>query len=132
MALIASGAGTVAVTPGADVTVVNNRTRAYVEDVAAVHAAKDITVAANALTDVLSISAGVAGSGLVSVGGAVSVISVNSLTHAHIGNDAVAADEGAIARAGGNILVSASDQSIMDVIAAALMLASGRRVLRLP
>jgi hypothetical protein len=117
MALTASGAGTVAVTPGADVTVVNNRTRAYVEDRAAVHAAKDITVAANSLTDILSVSAGVAGSGLVSVGGAVSVISVNSLTHAHIGNDAVAADEGAIARAGGNILVSASDHTDADVIA---------------
>jgi hypothetical protein len=70
--------GTVAVTPGVDVTVVNNDTSAYIGQSAKVDAQKDVEVSANAAEDVLSVSVSISGSGTVSVAGAVSVISLNT------------------------------------------------------
>jgi len=110
MALAAAGGGAGSGAPGADVTVVNNRTEAYVADAAQVHARGDVTVRANALEHILSVSAGIAGSGTVSVGGAVSVISLNGVTHAYIGS-------GATIDAGDSLLISASDATGVDVIA---------------
>jgi hypothetical protein len=110
MALVAAGGGAGSGAPGADVTVVNNRTEAYVGDDAEVHATADVTVRANALEHILSVSAGIAGSGTVSVGGAVSVISLNDVTHAYVGSAATI-------DAGGSLLVSASDATGVDVIA---------------
>lgn len=125
LAAIAAGAGGVAVTPGADVTVVNGTTEAYVADGAEVRAEQDILVAAHAAEDILSLSAGVAGSGTVSVGGAVSVIVVNTETHAHICDHAATDAYGAIAHAGGNVLVAATDDTDIDVIAGSLGIGFG-------
>jgi len=110
MALVASGSGVVAVTPGADVTVVNNHTESYIAAGARVSALGDVAVRANALEHILSVSAGVAASGTVGVGGAVSVISLDDATHAYIGG-------GATVAAGGNVLVGAGDATDVDVIA---------------
>jgi hypothetical protein len=120
MALVPAGAGTVAVTPGADVSVVNNTTEAFIADNAEVRAANNISVVANAREDILSLSAGAAVSGLVSVGGAVSVITINNQTYAHIGDDAESPESGATALAGGSILVSARDITDVDLIAGSL------------
>ncbi|MEX0958007.1 MAG: LEPR-XLL domain-containing protein [Burkholderiales bacterium] len=117
MALVAGGSGTVAVTPGVDVSVVNHHTHAYIANETEVNARQDVVVSATALDDILSVSAGVAGSGLVSVGGAVSVITVNSSTHAHIGEETGSTEHGAQVRAGGNILISANDSTDIDVVA---------------
>ncbi len=109
MALIAAGGGAGSGAPGADVAVVRNDTEAYIGDGAEVHALADVTLRANALEHILSVSAGIAGSGTVSVGGAVSVISLNDVTQAYIGS-------GATVDAGGSVLVSAGDATGVDVI----------------
>ena len=109
MALIAAGGGAGSGAPGADVAVVRNDTEAYIGDGAEVHALADVTLRANALEHILSVSAGIAGSGTVSVGGAVSVISLNDVTHAYIGS-------GATVDAGDSVLVSADDATGVDVI----------------
>ncbi|HUU83030.1 MAG TPA: hypothetical protein VM243_05950, partial [Phycisphaerae bacterium] len=108
-------AGTVAVTPGADVTVITNNTKAYVDDGALVKAEKDIAVVANSSEDVLSIAAGVGGSGTVGIGVAASVIVIDNTTYAYIG-----CTTGATASAGGNILVSATDTTETFVVAGSL------------
>ena len=120
MALNAAGAGTVAVAPGADVTVVNNLTEAYVADGAQVLATRDIEVTALAAEDILSLAAGGSGSGLVAVGGAVSVIVVNNETFAHIGEAATTDETGATAVAGDSITVTARDVTDIDVVAGGL------------
>ncbi|RKY41296.1 MAG: hypothetical protein DRP85_06715, partial [Candidatus Makaraimicrobium thalassicum] len=109
----ASISGTVAVTPGAQVAVVTNTTTAYIGERAKVAAVGDITVSADAAEDLLSIAASVAGSGSVSVAGAVSVIVIDAKTHAFIGKYAVV-------DAGGNIVVIAVDITDVDSIAGAV------------
>ena len=120
MALVPAGSGAVAVTPGADVTVVNNNTEAFIADGADVHAAGNIAVSSNASEDILSLTAGVAVSGVVSVGGAVSVVVINNETHAHIGDHASETQPAASVIAGGSILVSAQDSTDIDLIAGSL------------
>ncbi|MCB2040473.1 MAG: hypothetical protein KDH48_06615, partial [Rhodoferax sp.] len=106
-------AGNVAVTPGALVNVVTNTTKAWVGKSAQVDAMRDVEVRAQAAEDVLSISISVAGSGTVSVAGAVSVFVLNNTTHAFV-------DNGAMIDATGNLLVTAVDATDLDVVAGAV------------
>ncbi|MEJ2723027.1 MAG: LEPR-XLL domain-containing protein [Deltaproteobacteria bacterium] len=128
-------AGTAAVTPGAEVTVITNNTKAYVDDGALVKAEKDIEVTANASEDILSVAAGVGGSGTVGIGVAASVLVMDNTTYAYIGKDATSLGDpidtdpsgamGAVAKAGGNILVSAKDTTETFMIAGSLGLGFG-------
>jgi hypothetical protein len=102
-----------AITPGADVTVAGNTTEAYIGAGAHVNAKKDIEVRAYAAEDILSIAAAVAGGGNFSGAGSVSVVVLDNKTYAYIG-------KGAVVNAGGNVLVSASDATDVDVVAGAL------------
>jgi hypothetical protein len=102
-------AGTAAVTPGAEVTVITNNTKAYVDDGALVKAEKDIEVVAHASEDFLTIGAGVGGGGTVGIGVAASVIVLDNTTYAYIGDNDKLESLGATANAGGNILVAATD-----------------------
>jgi hypothetical protein len=118
-------AGTAAITPGADVTVITNDTRAYIDNGALVKAEKDIVVTANAKENFLSIAAGVGGAGTVGIGVAAGVLVMNNTTSAYIGDDPNRSLEdvdatgpgdgtntdpsglkGAVAKAGGNVLVA--------------------------
>ena len=114
--------GSVSAAPGADVRVVTNNTYAYISSQALVNAKKDVVVAANASELILSIAAGAAASGEVSVGGAVAVTLLNDHTYAYIGDPsstATSADSTTV-NAGGNVLVSASDQTNVSAIAGSL------------
>jgi hypothetical protein len=117
--------GTVSVTPGADVTVITNQTKAFIDDGAEVRADKNIEVVANAREDILSIAAGVGGSGTVGIGVSASVYVMDNTTYAYIGNDAGSLADGAIAKAEGNILVSASDTTEIFTVAGSLGIGFG-------
>ncbi|MCP4249742.1 MAG: hypothetical protein GY778_22090, partial [bacterium] len=80
-------AGTAGVTAGAEVTYVNNTTKAYVEDDTLVQAKKDILVLAESSEDILTVTAGIAG-GFAGIGGAATVTVLDNVTYAYIGHDA--------------------------------------------
>ena len=73
---------------------------------------KDVDVRARSTEDVLAISIAIAASGLVGVGGAVTVVVIDNETYAYVG-------DGARVLAGGNLVVAASDQTDIDVVAIA-------------
>ena len=105
--------GTVAVTPGAEVTVITIDTKASIGANAVVEANRDVEVRATAKEDVLAIAISVAGSGEVAVAGAVAVLVLDSATYASIGDNATVA-------AGGNVIVAASDDTDVDLIGGAV------------
>ena len=78
--------GVVGVSPAADVTVLDNTTEAYIGSGAStlVKAKDDITVEAHAREDILLIAFGIAG-GVVGIGGAVNVLTIDNTTTAYIG-----------------------------------------------
>ncbi|RJR48541.1 MAG: calcium-binding protein, partial [Desulfobacteraceae bacterium] len=112
--------GAVSVTPSVVVGVATLTTEAFIDDGADIDAAGDILVTAKASEDILVVAAGVAASGSVSVGGSIPVSVLTTTTRAFIGNDATSLSAGAKATAGGNILVSAQDDTDVDVIAGSL------------
>jgi len=120
-----SGAGAAGVAPGADITVIRNTTKSYIDDSTLVEAKKDILVTARSKEDILSVAAGAGVGGTVGVGGAVSVISLDNVTEAYIGDNAADDAEGAKADADGNILVAASDDTETMMIAGSLGIGFG-------
>jgi len=102
--------GVVGVGPGVDVTVLDNTTEAYIGAGASVKAADDVTVEAHAREDLLLIGFGIGG-GVVGIGGAVSVLTVDSTTKAHI--------DGTVS-AGGDVLILATDDTDIDTVSGAL------------
>ena len=121
----ASFAGTVAVAPAVDVSIINFTTKAYIDDGALVNAANDIEIKAEANEDILSIAAGVAGAGEVAVAGSAAVAKINNITEAYIGDDATTDAGGAVAVANGNVLISASDNTDIDMVAGGLAIGVG-------
>ncbi|MDE2506762.1 MAG: hypothetical protein KGM43_06095, partial [Planctomycetota bacterium] len=117
--------GSASVAPGADVRVVKNTTLAYIDDATTVNAARDVLVTATASENILSIAAGIGGSGEVAVGGAVAVTVLNNQTQAYIGRNATSTAGGADVNAGGNVLVSASDDTTINAIAGSLGIGIG-------
>ncbi|UCD79969.1 MAG: LEPR-XLL domain-containing protein, partial [Desulfobacterales bacterium] len=111
IAAAASFAGTVGATPGANVTVVENTTLAFVDDGAVIDAGGDIQILARASEDILAITAGAAVSGTFALAGAVSYVSIDNRTYAFIGDNDGADQSGATIHAAGNILVSAADDT---------------------
>ena len=112
--------GTVAAAPAADVRVVNNTTKATIADGTLVNAKDDVQVLANAAENVLSVAAGIAGSGTVAVGGAVGVTVINNTTWATIGaNTGMTPGSGATVNAGGNVQVLAQDDTTYDAFTGA-------------
>jgi hypothetical protein len=106
------GGGVVGVAPAVDVTVVGNTTEAYISSNATVNAVDDVRVEAHATDGFLLIGFGVAG-GLVGVGAAVSVLSLNDKTNAYIGGNATVF-------AGGDVLVNATDETTLTTVTGAL------------
>ncbi|KKK65909.1 hypothetical protein LCGC14_2969400, partial [marine sediment metagenome] len=103
-ALAVSGGGSVA--PAVDVTVLTNTTSARIDGGAVVNADDDVIVTADAAEDILLVGVGIAG-GLVGFGGAVGVLIVNNTTEAKVGGNITA---------GGNVFVSANDDTDVLVI----------------
>ncbi|MBM4043507.1 MAG: hypothetical protein FJ279_00180, partial [Planctomycetes bacterium] len=99
--------------PAADVLAFDAATTAYIGAGAVVNAYRDVSVVANASEDVLSVALGLAGAGPAGVAGSVSVVSLDTSTHAYIGDNATVS-------AGGNVRVAATDDSDTDIIAGAL------------
>ncbi|MEM7769221.1 MAG: DUF4347 domain-containing protein [Cyanobacteria bacterium P01_A01_bin.37] len=114
----AAFAGAVGVAPAAGVAIFSNTTEAFIgnpEETAngtQVYANGDVQVSARSKEDILSIGIGVGISGTVSIGGSVSVISIDNTTTALIG-------DGSMVQAGGDILVDAKDYTNIDVVSGA-------------
>jgi mucin-19 len=117
--------GTVSVTPGVVVLVINNTTTAAIDDGAAVNTEGDVSVQAHASGDVLSIAATGAISGTASVGGSVSYVGVNDTTKAMIGDTATTDTGGTHVSADGNVLVDATDDTVAYLITGSLSVGVG-------
>ena len=113
-------AGTVAVTPGADVVVITNSTEAVAADGAVLSAEGDIAIVADAQEDLLALSAGVAVAGTGAVAGSAAVVVIDNATRASLGEDdpALLADDGrgATASAGGNVRIAADDHTDLTLL----------------
>jgi hypothetical protein len=121
------GGGVVGVAPAADVTVVgtgstalagpgatpgDSTTEAFIANGATVNALGDVKVGAHSTEDFLLVGFGVAG-GLVGVGAAVSVLSVNDHVWSYVGS-------GATVFAGGNVVITSGDDTTITTITGAL------------
>ena len=106
-------AGTVAGAPGVEISLINNNVDAYIGSGALVKANNDVVVSAVSSEELLTISAGLAFSGVVSIAGGVGYLSIENTTKAHI-------DSNATVYAEGDILVSASSTTDIDAIAGAV------------
>ena len=124
VATAGNGAGVVSVTPEADIAIVKNNVYASIGDGAVVSAAQNVIVDAHANTLIASVSVGVTGSGMVSVAGSLSVITVVNNTKAWIG-DADSDLIGATVTADGNVYVNATDDMDVILVAGALGLGFG-------
>ena len=124
IAAVGNGAGTVSVTPDADITVTVNDVRAFIADNAEVYAQQDVIVSAEVNGLIVSVSVGITGSGLVSVAGSISVISINNSTLASIGENDDDAD-GATVYANGNVMVNAYDAMQVILVSGSLGLGFG-------
>jgi VCBS repeat-containing protein len=111
-------AGTTSITPGMDLTILNNTTEAYIGQSAMVEANGNVVISANAREDILAIAAALAGSGTVGAAGAIGTIQINNNTAAFI--KALAEVE-----ANGNISVTAKDITDTDIIGGASGLGLG-------
>ncbi len=113
----AAFSGNVGLGPAAEVTVVDNNTTAYVGKSAGVKANADIEVLAESAQDILSITGSAAlGVGAVGLAGSVSVISIDNHTSAYLA-DTTDNEAPTDVSAGGNIVISADDNTETDIIA---------------
>ncbi len=104
---------TLAASPALDLNVLVAETEASIGANVDVSAAADVTVQADANQDALSISAGFGASGGVSAAGTLSMLFLDSTTHAHIGENSEAITT---VDAGGNVLVSVRDETDSDLL----------------
>ncbi len=112
--------GTVGLGPAAEVTVVDNNTKAFVGTSARVNAREDVEVIAESTQDILSIAgAGALGIGAVGLAGAVPVISIDNETSAYVEGTADG-EPATMIDADGNIAISARDRTETDIIAGSL------------
>ena len=106
------GVGVVGVSPAADVNIINGTTQAFIGADVELEAENDVYIQSHASEDLVLIGFGIAG-GVVGVGGAVNILTIDNESTAMIGS-------GASVLAGGDVLVNASDNTDMDAIAGAL------------
>jgi hypothetical protein len=115
-----SGAGTAAIGAGADVGVIEKETQAYIW-ADTVNASRDVKVQANSTEDILSISASLGGAGTFAIAGSAGVYVMDNTTRAFIGDDPYDTVDltgtTTTVIAGGSVLVSAMDDSELDIIA---------------
>ncbi len=115
----AIGGGLAGIGGAADVGVILKDTDAYIITSAGVNAARDVIVRAESNEDVNSIAA-CAEAGKVGVAGSASVYDVTNTTRAYIGESADVDTDGTIAaavvEADGNVVVSAEDDTEIDII----------------
>lgn len=102
--------GAAGVGAGADVSILKNTTKAYVDDKTKVAAAKDIDVKANSKEEIISMAAALGASGEVGIAGAVGANVITNETKAFIGSQAVAAAQN-------NLAVHAQDDTNVISIA---------------
>lgn len=123
----ASVSGSASVNPGAGITVFTVRTDASIDDNVLVSAENDISVLASAREEVVSIVASVAGSAGLGAGGSVALIIIDSAVEARIGQsrDMLTTPTGSSVDAGGDILISASDDTDTFVVGGSLGIGFG-------
>ena len=95
--------------PGADITVVENITEAYVDDSSTVDAQGDVSIQAHSTEEILSIAATAAAGGAAGVAGSVSVNYINNRTHAWVDGDSQI-------DARGSVTLVSEDSTEIDVI----------------
>ncbi len=105
------GVGVVGVAPAVDITVLSNTTLASIGAGATVKAKDDVVVEAHAHEHIVQVGFGLGG-GVVGIGGAVDVMTINNSTTAMIGNATVSAD--------GDVAVFASDETDITMVSGAL------------
>ncbi|MGI6091826.1 MAG: leukotoxin LktA family filamentous adhesin [Negativicutes bacterium] len=106
----AAGIGAAGVGAGADVAILNNTTKAYIDNGAKVAAKKDIDVKAAAKEEAISVAAALGASGEVGVAGAVGANIITNETKAYIGDQAVV-------EAKNNLAVNAQDDTSVISVA---------------
>ncbi|HEY1066031.1 MAG TPA: hypothetical protein VGE52_07970, partial [Pirellulales bacterium] len=112
--------GSLAVTPGVAVNVIDETTNAVIGKQTDVYADRDVTVAAVGRQDVIAVAAGVAGSGTAAVGVSAAVLALESDVNAELGTNATNAADRALVQAGGNVVVSAVGETETTQIAGSL------------
>ncbi|MCB9929003.1 MAG: hypothetical protein H6844_06280 [Alphaproteobacteria bacterium] len=105
--------GNAAVAPGVDVSAIDLHTNAWIGDHSTIDAENDVKVLAASEADFVIVSFAVAISGTASVGGGVSVVTLDAETTADIYNFTDI-------QAGGDVAVMASDHSSMIVVSGAV------------
>ena len=117
-----AGAGTFAAAPGFAAPILEGTTTAFIQGTPSssgssystfVHARGDVTVKARALETILSIGSGIALSGDVGIGGSAAVVVINTTTIASISGLVQVS-------AGGNVVVSANDDTTSYAIGGAV------------
>ena len=95
--------------PGADITIVENTTEAYVDDSSRVNAGGDVSIQAHSTEEILSIAATTAAGGAAGVAGSVSVNYINNRTHAWAGG-------GSQIDSRGSVTLVSEDSTEIDII----------------
>ncbi len=113
-----AGGGAVGAGAGAQVSVIKPTTTASIGQKARVYTAGDTLVTATAREDFLAAAAAAAAGGSASLAGGVAVVALNSATTADIGQNATVV-------AGGNVAVTADDQTRTAMIAGSVSLSGG-------
>ena len=114
--------GAAAITPNAGVNIIDNTISAHIDD-ANVRAYKDVIVTANAKETLVTIAAGISGSGAAAIDASVDVLFLTNNVFAYIGDESDAGSKGATVLAFGNVLVDAQHAS--DIISVAGSIAVG-------
>ena len=112
-------AGAVGATGDADVMVINRTTTAHVDSNAVVNARQDVTVGAHSTEDIFALTAGASGSLTAGLSGAVTVVDLNDTTTATLGGN------GTQVNSGGNVALSATDDTTTWELSGALGLGLG-------
>ncbi|MEA2197047.1 MAG: mucin9, partial [Solirubrobacteraceae bacterium] len=112
IAAVIAIAGTAGIGGGAAVAVVEETTKAWIDDNSSVHARDTISVLANEESTVTTVAVGVGG-GEVGIAGSVSVFVLNDHTWAYAGNSVTLA-------ADGNVFVAAADKTKLISVAGSI------------
>ena len=111
-----AGGGSVGVGAGADIGVIDKLTEAFIGAGTDVGATGDVKIQAIAEEKVISVSALLGIGGSAGIAGSAGVYVLDLATRAYVAGGATHAEAATVA-AGGNVLVAASDETTMDIIA---------------
>lgn len=119
----ASGSGSIGAAAGADTLVVTKHTQAWIADRVTANADKNIKTIATSTEKFVSVAASASGGGTAGLAGAAGALVANITTQAVMGDDptdAIVPAGSANIHASGNILIAATDDTQVDMLAGTL------------